>query len=178
MSYSGRRAFWANSAIIVDVKVEDYDGSDVWAGVRFQDKIEKAAFAAGEGSFAAPAQRVHDFLHKRTSKDLPRCSFPNGVVSYDLWKIFPDSISTGIAEALRYFDKQIPGFAGEDGVLIAPETRTSAPLRFLRTEQLYSTSLDGLMPIGEGAGYAGGIASAALDGLRAAQATIERFQKA
>jgi len=176
MSYSGRRAFWANSAIIVDVKVEDYDGDDVWAGVRFQDKIEQAAFAAGGGDFRAPAQRVTDFLNKKNSVDLPRTSFPNGVVAHNLWDLFPFSIANGIAEALRFFERKIPGFAGDQGVLIAPETRTSAPLRFLRTEALYSTSLDGLMPIGEGAGYAGGIASAALDGLRAAQATVQRYQ--
>ena len=117
-----------------------------------------------------------DFLQKKKSVSLPRSSFPNGIISYNLWELFPESIAQGIAEAIRFFDRKIPGFAGAEGLLIAPETRTSAPLRFLRTEQLYSTTLDGLMPIGEGAGYAGGIASAALDGLRAAQAASQRYQ--
>lgn len=176
MSYSGRKAFWANSAIIVDVKLEDYDADDVWAGIRFQDAIEKKAFHAGGETFQAPAQRVIDFLQKKKSDTLPRSSFPNGIVSHNLWELFPKSIAQGIAEAIRFFDRKIPGFAGPEGLLIAPETRTSAPIRFLRTEQLYSTTLDGLMPIGEGAGYAGGIASAALDGLRAAQAASQRYQ--
>jgi uncharacterized FAD-dependent dehydrogenase len=177
MSYSGRRAFWANSAIIVDVRLEDYDGKDAWAGIRFQDRIEQAAFQAGGGDFRAPAQLVTDFLQRKKSKELPRSSFPNGVFSHNLWDIFPEPIANGIAEALRFFDKRIKGFAGPQGLLIAPETRTSAPLRFTRTESLYSTTLDGLMPIGEGAGYAGGIASAALDGLRAAQSACARHQR-
>ena len=176
MSYSGRKAFWANSAIIVDVQVEDYDGTDAWAGVRFQDAIEKKAYDAGGGGFQAPSQRVTDFLEKKKSTSLPKNSFPNGIVSHNLWDLFPKAIAEGIAEAIRFFDRHIPGFAGSDGLLIAPETRTSAPLRFPRTKELYSTSLDGLMPIGEGAGYAGGIASAALDGLRAAQAASHRYQ--
>ena len=175
MSYSGRKAFWANSAIIVDVHRTDFDGEDPWAGIRFQDAIEKKAFEAGGGDFRAPAQRVQDFLMRKPSADLPRSSFPNGVVSHNLWELFPQFICEGMAEAIRFFDKKIRGFAGENGLLIAPETRTSAPLRFLRNPQMFSSTLDQLMPIGEGAGYAGGIASAALEGLRSAQSIVERY---
>ncbi|MEC7985382.1 MAG: FAD-dependent oxidoreductase, partial [Myxococcota bacterium] len=177
MSYSGRRAFWANSAIIVDVRLNDYKQQDPWAGILFQDQIEKAAFLAGGGNFKAPAQRVSDFLAKKGSLSLDRTSFPNGVAPYNLWELFPSFISEGLAEALRFFNRKISGFAGEQGVLIAPETRTSAPLRFYRNEKMMSPTLRDLMPIGEGAGYAGGIASAALEGFRAAQVIAEEYTK-
>jgi hypothetical protein len=86
-----------------------------------------------------------------------------------LWDLFPEAISEGLAEAIRFFDRKITGFAGSEGILIAPETRTTAPLRFLRTDQMASTTLGSMYPIGEGAGYAGGIASAGLEGFRVVQ---------
>jgi len=173
MSYSGRRAWWANSAVIVEVEREDYGAQDALAGVRFQDRIEAAAFAAGGGGFCAPAQRVTDLLAGRESASLPRVSHPRGAAPCDLRAVLPERVITGLLGALRDFDRRIPGFAGEEAVLIAPETRTTAPLRFLRDRATYaSTTLPGLMPVGEGAGYAGGIASAALDGMRAADAVM------
>ena len=176
MSYSGRRAFWANSAIIVQVNPEDYDSDDPLAGVRFQDQIELKAFELSGEGFAAPAQRVVDFLNKRKSEDLPRSSYPQGVVSADLWELFPTAIAEGLKQAILDFDRKIKGFAGADALLIAPETRTSAPIRFLRNDKMFSTSLSGLMPIGEGAGYAGGIASAALEGFLAVESALEGLQ--
>ena len=180
MSYSGRRAWWANSAIIVEVHPEDYPGTDPLAGMRFQDAIEQAAFQLAGGDFRAPAQRVEDFLRGpgHPSAELPRTSFPQGCTSVDLHALLPAPIARGLAEAIRFFDRQIPGFAGPEGVLIAPETRTPAPLRFLRdAETMTSPTLDGLMPVGEGAGYAGGITSAALDGFLAAQVIIRTAQQ-
>ena len=174
MSYSGRRAWWANSAIIVEVSPEDFPGTDPLAGVRFQDNIERAAFEMGGGDFRAPAQRVVDFLAGRPSDDLPRSSYPQGCTPAALHELFPAPISAGLAGAIRFFERRIKGFSGPDGVLIAPETRTTAPLRFLRGDDLCSPGVDGLMPVGEGAGYAGGITSAALDGFRAAEAIIDR----
>jgi len=175
MSYSKRRAFYANSAIVVEVRTSDYEGDDALAGVRYQDKIESAAFEVGGGDFAAPAQRVEDFIANRISTDLPKVSYPLSVVSADLRTVMPPIIIEGILEALRHFGKKITGFDGSDGVLIAPETRTTAPLRFERDRDTFeSLSLPGMLPIGEGAGFAGGIASAALDGLRAASSIIER----
>ncbi len=174
MSFSTRMARWANSALIVQVPIEAYAPHTRWpgdplAGVAFQRSIEQAAHAvAGTGS--APAQRVTDFLAGRASVDLPRVSYPKGVVATDLARVLPAAVVHGMREAIRRFDAEIPGFAGEAGVLIAPETRTTAPLRFLRGENLQSTSLPGLYPCGEGAGYAGGIISAALDGFRVAEA--------
>ena len=178
MSYSGRRAWWANSAIIVEVTPEDFPGTDPLAGVRFQDAIERAAFELGGGDFRAPGQRVTDFLAGRPSDDLPRTSYPQGCTPTNLHDLLPEPICTGLADAVRFFNRKIAGFAGEDGVLIAPETRTTAPLRFLRGEDLCSPGVERLMPVGEGAGYAGGITSAALDGFRAAEAIISRYTEA
>lgn len=175
MSYSKRQAFWANSAVIVEVHPSDYPGSDPLAGVRFQDEIERLAFNAGGGAFKAPAHRVSDLLAGRASGDIDRTSYTNGVVAADLREVLPEPLIIGMQAALRHFDQQVPGFAGPDAVLIAPETRTTAPLRFHRDDARESPSLPGLMPVGEGAGYAGGIVSAALDGFRAAQTLVERY---
>lgn len=175
MSYSGRRAFFANSAVIVEVRPEDYPGTDPLAGMRFQDQIEARAWAAGGGQFRAPAQRVVDLLSGRGSTELDRTSYPLGVTPADLREVLPAPLVEGLVLALRHFERQVPGFAGPEGVLIAPETRTTAPLRFLRGDDLCSTTVADLLPVGEGAGYAGGIASAALDGYRAAQALITRL---
>ena len=176
MSYSKRQAPLANSAVIVGVEVEDYDGSDPMAGVRFQDEIEAKAFAVGGENFRAPAQRVEDFLADRPSVDLPKSSYILGTQPADLREVLPPFIIEGMKQAIRNFDRAIPGFAGSDGVIIAPETRTTAPLRFLRDETMISTTVRDLMPVGEGAGYAGGIISAALEGYRAAMVLVERYQ--
>lgn len=175
MSYSGRKAFWANSAIIVEVTKEDFGSDDPLAGVEFQDRLERKAFEMGGGEFNAPAQRVSDFLQEQPSVDLPRTSYTQGVTPSNLWDLFPRNISEGLKEAILFFDRKIAGFAGDQGVLIAPETRTTAPLRFLRTEQMEAIGLPGMMPIGEGAGYAGGIASAALEGFRAAEVQMAKY---
>jgi len=173
MSYSKRQAFWANSAVIVEVRPEDYPGTDPLAGARFQDDIERRAFRLGGGEYRAPAQRVADLLAGRGSRDLPRTSYTRGVTPTDLREVLPEPLIGGLVAAIRHFDRQIPGFAGDDGVLIAPETRTTAPLRFLRDAARVSTTVADLLPVGEGAGYAGGIVSAALDGYRAALTLVE-----
>ena len=134
--------------------------------------LEAKAFDLGGATYAAPAQRVQDLLAGRASADLPRTSYPQGVVPSDLRELFPESLVRGLVGAVRLFDQKLPGFAGPEAVFIAPETRTTAPLRFLRGETMHSTGLRDLLPIGEGAGYAGGIVSAALDGLRAANSVI------
>jgi len=175
MSYSKRQAFYANSAIVVPVGPEDYGASDPLAGVRYQDVIEARAFAFAGGDFRAPAQRVSDFLADRPSADLPRSSYILGTTAVELREVLPAPVIAAMKQAIIHFDKRVPGFAGAEGVLIAPETRTTAPLRFLRDEALTSTTVADLMPVGEGAGYAGGIISAALDGLRAAQVLVDRF---
>ena len=157
MSFSKRQAFWANSAIIVAVEPGDYPGTDPLAGMRFQDRIESLAWKAGGGEYRAPAQRVEDFLQDRLSGELPRSSDTRGIASADLREVFPAPLIEGMKAAIHHFNKRIPGFSGSEGLLIAPETRTTAPLRFLRDENRFSTTLDGLMPLGEGAGYAGAL---------------------
>lgn len=178
MSYSKRRAFWANSAVIVQVRPEDFDGTDPLAGVRYQDAIERAAWEAAGGGYQAPAQRVQDLLAGRPTEALGRTSYTNGVVPGDLRAVLPPPLIDGLKAALRHFDQRIPGFAGPQGVLIAPETRTTAPLRFRRDAAGQSTSVADLLPVGEGFGYAGGIVSAALDGYRAATAVLDRYAPA
>jgi uncharacterized FAD-dependent dehydrogenase len=181
MSFAARRAMWANSALIVQVGPEDYGADDPLAGVRYQESIEARAHAFVQGhagdapgaAWRAPMQRVSDFLAGRASVDLPRTSYPFGGVPCDLSAILPAPVVRGMRRAIRRFDKEIPGFAGPEGVLIAPETRTTSPVRFLRGPQLESPTLPGLVPCGEGAGWAGGIVSAALDGFRAAEAAIQ-----
>ncbi|MCB9796270.1 MAG: FAD-binding protein [Alphaproteobacteria bacterium] len=174
MSYSKRLAPLANSAVIVEVRPEDYPGADPLAGARYQDAIEARAYEVGGGAFRAPAQRVVDLLAGRASADLPKVSYPMGATPADLREVLPEPLIEGMIAALRHFDRRLPGFAGPEAVLVAPETRTTAPLRFLRDEQLTSTGVADLMPLGEGAGYAGGIVSAALDGYRAAMVLVER----
>ena len=175
MSYGGRRAWFANSAVIVEVGLEDYDGVDPLAGMRFQDVIEKRAWTLGGGDFRAPAQRVSDLLAGQGSRELPRVSYTNGVTPTDLRELFSSELIQGLQAALQHFDRRIPGFAGEEAILIAPETRTTAPLRFLRDESYQAIGVEDLLPVGEGAGYAGGIVSAGLDGLRAATVLVERY---
>jgi uncharacterized FAD-dependent dehydrogenase len=172
MSFAARRAIWANSAVIVQALPADYGGMDALCGFAYQAEMERRAFKE-TGGYAAPAQRVPDFLQDVGSKDLPKASYPLGILPIPLKKILPEPIITGMKEAILCFERDIPGFSKE-GVLIAPESRTTAPLRFLRGKNLEST-LPGLYPVGEGAGYAGGIISAALDGFRAAESLIAVF---
>ena len=173
MSFSTRRAKWANSAVIVAIDPEDYGTSGPLAGYEWQDEIERACFSAAGSDYAAPAQRVSDFLKNTLSETLPKISYPLGVVSCRLDQLLPPPVVAGMKSAIRAWEKEIPGFSNE-GVLIAPETRTTSPIRFRRTEDCESTGLPGLYPVGEGAGYGGGIVSCALDGLRAGRAIVAK----
>lgn len=173
MSFAARRGYFANSAVIVEVDPSAYGASDPMAGFRWQDGIEARA-AVVAGGERAPAQRVVDLAAGRGSDGELKTSFPLGVTPTDLREVLPPEIVAGMLEAIRVFDHQLPGFASDDAVLIAPETRTTSPIRFARTDSGESTTVRGLYPIGEGAGYAGGIVSSALDGLRAARAITER----
>lgn len=172
MSFAARRAFWANSAVIVEVDPSSYEGTDPMAGFRWQDRIEKACFDMAGGTYAAPGQRVADLLAGRASQEVPRTSFPMGVTAGDLREVLPADVVAGLAETLKAFDRQLNGFISPDAVMIAPETRTTSPIQFERDEGGQSTTVRGLYPAGEGAGYAGGIVSSALDGLRAARAIV------
>ena len=171
MSQYSRNERNANAAIVVGISPEDYPGGPL-AGIAFQRHWEEQAFTAGGGTYAAPAQLVGDFLAARPSTAVASVvpSYRPGVHWTDLAACLPDYAVAAIREALPAFDRQIPGFAMADAVLTGVETRTSSPLRIPRGEDGQSINIAGLFPAGEGAGYAGGILSAGVDGIRAAEA--------
>ncbi len=177
MSLSKRDSPFANSGWVVEVRPEDFGpaGEGVLAGVGFQRAIEEKSFRAGGGAFAAPAQRLFDFLAQRVSGSLPATSYRPGINAAPLDELFPPFVTAAMRRGLAALVRRVPGFGHPDAVMIAAETRTSAPVRLPRDPvTLESPGLPGLYPVGEGAGYAGGIVSAALDGARAAHAILAR----
>jgi uncharacterized FAD-dependent dehydrogenase len=171
MSQYSRNERNANAGIVVGITPADYSGHPL-AGVAFQRHFEELAFAAGGGTYAAPAQRVGDFIASRGSTALGEVvpSYRPGVRPTDLAACLPDFAVEAIREALPAFDRQIKGFALADAVLTGVETRTSSPIRIRRDDSFQSVNTRGLHPAGEGAGYAGGILSAGVDGIRVAEA--------
>ena len=171
MSQYSRAERNANAGIVVAITPEDYPGHPL-AGIEFQRRWEERAFAAGGGTYAAPAQRVGDFLAGRASTALGSVvpSYKPGVRPTDLSACLPDFAAAAIREALPAFDRQMRGFAMDDAVMTGVETRTSSPVRIRRGDDLQSLNTRGLYPAGEGAGYAGGILSAGVDGVRVAEA--------
>ena len=173
MSEYGRDAENSNSALLVGIEPENFGSDHPLAGMDMQRKIEHAAFLAGGSDYTAPAQLVGDFLADRPSTRLgavhPSC--PTGVVMSDLRKILPKKVTDTYADALLKMDKMLKGFAMPEAVFTAPETRSSSPVRILRDE-IYQSNIRGLYPCGEGAGYAGGIVSAGVDGVRCAYAVL------
>jgi len=174
MSLYARDGENANSALLVNVLPEDFGGDDPMAGVRFQQRWERAAFEAGGGDYRAPAQRVGDFLARRPS-DGPGGVTPSyrpGVKWGSLDGCLPAFVTQAMREALPLLDRKLKGFAHPDAVLTGVETRSSSPVRIERDENCVSNII-GLYPCGEGAGYAGGIMSAAVDGIRCAEAAMK-----
>ncbi|AHK71626.1 putative FAD-dependent dehydrogenase [Gluconobacter oxydans DSM 3504] len=171
MSQYSRAERNANSGIVVEVKPELDFPDDVLGGVAFQRKWEKAAFVAGGSNYNAPAQRVGDFLAGRPSTSLGAVvpSYQPGVTPTDLTQCLPAFVTDAIREALPQFERKLRGFSMEDAVMTGVETRTSSPIRLRRDRDGQSPTLRGLFPAGEGAGYAGGILSAGIDGIRAAE---------
>jgi hypothetical protein len=157
--------------MVVNINPEDC-GEHPLAGIAFQRQWERRAFELGGGNYNAPAQLVGDFLAQRPSTQLGEVvpSYTPGVTMCDLSRALPDYIITAMREALPAFDKQIRGFAMHDAVLTGVETRTSSPIRIKRGDDYQSLNTRGLYPTGEGAGYAGGILSAAIDGIKVAEA--------
>jgi uncharacterized FAD-dependent dehydrogenase len=175
MSQYSRNERNANSALVVGVTPADFSGdarTDPLAGIAFQREWESRAFAAGGGTYAAPAQRVGDFLAGRPSTTLGSVlpSYMPGIHLTDLASCLPDYVVTALREALPAFERKIHGFAMDDALLTGVETRTSSPLRVTRDGSYQSLNTRGLYPAGEGAGYAGGILSAAVDGIEVAEA--------
>lgn len=174
MSYSGRSGENANSALLVTLNPSDFPDKSTLGGMYWQREIERRAFVCGSGNYHAPAQLVGDFLACQASADAksvkPTCR--PGVRFGDLRKVLPPEITNTIAKALPELSKKLHGFDDPDAVMTAPETRSSSPVRILRNEIMQS-SVVGLYPCGEGAGYAGGITSSAVDGLRCAEAILD-----
>ena len=174
MSNFARNSPWSNSALVVSVKSEtDLTDKDLMAGLRFQHEIEQKAFQLSMEHATGrelPAMTVKEFMDgKLNDKPLPVTSSPSGIFKADLRKIFPDFIIQHLKKGLEHFNRDLPGFVADEALLIAPETRTSAPLTIIRDKNtLISVSHEGLYPCGEGAGYAGGITSAGVDGVKCA----------
>ena len=187
MSAAARNSKWSNAAIVVETRPEDIPdtykdqaeklGCPALAGLLFRTDIEQKAKQAGKGQ-AAPAQLLTDFLANRTtpSQDLPVTSYTPGIVSSNLNDWLPDFIAKKLAQGIKQIDKSMKGFIDPAALMIAPETRTSTPVRILRSkESMECTDLPGLYPAGEGSGYAGGIVSSAMDGENVAQSIIDSF---
>ena len=174
MSHHARNGRNANSALLVGVRPSDFGGDDPLAGVTFQRHWEHRAFVSAGADYRAPVQRVDDFLAGRPTQQLGEVqpSYRPGVTCGDLTDCLPAFVTDTLREALPRLDQKLKGFARADAVLTGVETRSSSPLRMLRDDAFQSVGLRGLYPAGEGAGYAGGIVSAAVDGLKVAEAII------
>jgi uncharacterized FAD-dependent dehydrogenase len=172
MSYRARDGENINGGFLVGVGPEDFPG-DVLAGVHFQEKWEKAAFEMGGGNYHAPAQKVGDFLAGRPSGGVGsvKPTYTPGVKWGTIDGCLPDYVTGTLRGALPLMDRKLHGFADPEAVLTGVETRSSSPVRILRDES-YQSTLRGLYPCGEGAGYAGGIVSAAVDGIKVAEAIL------
>ncbi|MDX1407456.1 MAG: FAD-binding protein, partial [Saprospiraceae bacterium] len=185
MSLSKRDSPFANAGTVVSVDeaqvAGDRDaqgGISPLAGMRLQQRIEQACFQLGDGTQRAPAQRLIDFLEDRPGTDLPDCSYIPGIFEADLSSVFPADLVTTLREGIRQFGKTMHGYLTNDAVVMATESRTSAPVRIPRTpDRLEHPQISDLYPCGEGAGFAGGIISAALDGQRVAQVVATKLHK-
>ncbi|MBI3124450.1 MAG: FAD-dependent oxidoreductase [Ignavibacteriales bacterium] len=177
MSVSRRDSPFANSGFVVSINEndwQDYSSHGVFAGLEFQKSVERIAFEAGGKTQRAPAQRITDFVKGKTSSSLPESSYIPGTISSPLHELLPQQIANGLKLSLFVFDKKMKGYLTEEAQILAAETRTSSPIKIPRDgETLMHVETEGLFPCGEGAGYAGGIVSAAIDGERSAEATAK-----
>ena len=174
MSPSNRGSKWSNSGMVVETRPEDIAGDDVLKMMKFQEEIEQNCWQQGNRKQTAPAQRLVDFVNKKLSFDLPKSSYKPGLISSPLHFWMPEHVVSRLQEGFKKFGKMSRGFLTNDALMIAAETRTSSPVRILREkETLQHVRIAGLFPCGEGAGYAGGIVSAAMDGEKCADMCAE-----
>jgi uncharacterized FAD-dependent dehydrogenase len=182
-SPSKRNNAFANSGMVVSIDKEDalkyfatnktINENDPLLLMKFQQAVEQKAFAAGGGKFVAPAQRMMDVYEKKTSSSLPDCSYLPGITSADLSTVLPDFVFEDLRLAFKQFGQKMKGYFTNEAIAVATESRTSSPVRIPRdAETLQHTQIKKLFPCGEGAGYAGGIVSAAMDGERVAIAAV------
>ncbi len=176
-SPSKRNNAFANSGMVVTIQEQDFDFSNPLAGIEYQQQVEQASFLAGGGKYVAPAQRMIDFVNKKTSHTLPSCSYLPGIVSRPLHEVLPPKVFLALAEALPHFGQKMSNkrhyphrsYYTNEALLVASESRTSSPVRIPRlSDLLHHPQVPNLYPCAEGAGYAGGIVSAAMDGMRIA----------
>lgn len=180
-SPSKRNNPYSNSGVVVELdptRLPNYEENNPFVGLEFQASVEKACWEAAGKTQAVPAQRMIDFVNGKVSKDLPKSSYQPGMVSVDLNKVLPHFIAHNLRKAFKAFGKKMNGYLTNDAVLMAPESRTSSPISIPRDpETLQHVEVSGLYPCGEGAGYAGGIASAAVDGLNCIQAIAKVIEE-
>ena len=179
MSHYARDGENSNAAVVVQVDARDFGADDPLAGLRFRETLERAAFRLGGGGFVAPAAQVGDYLSGRASSGFGsvRPTYTPGVRPADVAACLPDFMAAGVRDGIRAFGRRLRGFDMPEAVITAVESRTSAPVRILRGETGEASGVPGLYPAGEGAGYAGGIVSAAVDGMRAAERVMARFAR-
>lgn len=176
MSLSKRDSPFANSGLVVTVPIDAFGGKDVLAGLRLQEQYEQRAYEIGRREYAVPIQRASDYLAKRASTAVPPSSYPRGKVASDLREVLPPIVASAVAHGLPQMDRRWGGRFLPEAVLVGPESRGSSPVRIDRdADSRESPGVRGLYPVGEGAGYAGGIVSAAVDGLKTAKAIIARY---
>ncbi len=181
MSASKRNSPYANSGIVVEIRPEDlpdsYQEFGALAGLRFQQDVERLAFTNNGGQEQkAPAQRLRDFVQGKLSADLPECSYLPGIISSPMHFWLPEIIGKRLQEGFKHFDRKMKGFVTNDAVVVGVESRSSSPVRIPRNAETYEhIQIDGLYPCGEGAGYAGGITSSAMDGEICAEKVVEKL---
>jgi uncharacterized FAD-dependent dehydrogenase len=176
MSLSRRDSPFANSGLVVTVPPEQFGGTDVLAGMRLQQEYEHRAYELGRGEYRCPIQRATDFLAGHRTRRLPPSSYPRGLVLADLAELVPPLIVDALHAGLPIMDRRWQGRFLPEATLVGPEARGSSPVRLLREEESREApGIEGLYPVGEGAGYAGGIVSAAVDGLRSAKAIVAKY---
>lgn len=174
MSYSARDGKNANAAILVQIPASDFDHGHPLDGFIFQKELEKRAY---RDHFMAPCENIRDYLnHNVPGSVCISSSYPRGVVKEDMHALFSDAVNSALEDGLAAFDHNIPGFI-DQGIMTGMESRSSSPIRMVRNEKGQSVSVEGLYPCGEGAGYAGGIVSSAVDGIKQAEAVIEAIRE-
>jgi hypothetical protein len=176
MSLSQRDSPYANSGLVVTLPAREFAGDDPLAGLRVQERLEKRAFEIGNGAYHCPVQRATDYLAGRLTSPLPAFSYPRGGVAAHLDEVLPVYVANALRSALPGMDRAWRGRFLAQGVLVGPESRGSSPVRIVRDDETRESPVGGLYPVGEGAGYAGGIVSAAVDGLKTAKAIVARYQ--
>ena len=177
MSYSHRSSAYSNAALVVTCHTDDYPSADPLAGLAFQEEIEEKAFTAGQKTWKVPAQNLMEFLGERSTGSLNENSYKMGAVSADMKDIFPGFVVKELSAAFGRWREEVPLFVSPHAVLLGAETRTSSPVRITRNAEYESVSMKNVYPIGEGAGYTGGITSSAADALKAVGIHMSRKSK-